>query len=168
MLELKLFWFTMWYVTWRFYRSTTVRAPWSLGNRFTSAGRGLRHSSVSVYYQTTSNRQLHLLCFMCRASSNYVESWGQSCANLSGLHVFFFLRVLGFDLGDNVNSWGRDWFHEEREMRGGECVGMKIRKKMNEAKLWIQACCSCCSLTESLIRFHSAARHKQKLRTSSL
>ena len=25
---------------------------------------GLRHSSISVYYQTTSNRRLHLLCFM--------------------------------------------------------------------------------------------------------
>lgn len=29
-------WFMRWYETWHFYRSATVRTPWSLGNKFSS------------------------------------------------------------------------------------------------------------------------------------
>lgn len=110
----------MWYVTWHFYRSATVRAPWSLGSIFSSVSQAC-DTPPAVYYQTTSKRHLHLLCFtqprefqLCRIcrwlntsciAANESDS-GQSYADAATCVCRSKSQrsSCGFNLGDKVNS----------------------------------------------------------------
>lgn len=95
--------------------------------------------------------------------------WSYVGANLSRPHVFF-LRVFGFDLGDNVNSWGRDWFHEKREM---PLMQFGCRRRVcwyENKKKWMRVSSGFRPVARSLSHWHFSTAHldTNKMHTSSL